>query len=100
LRDRSLKRARIAAAACAHPLGRLVTGAEIANLQDTDPGFSNRELTMEGSTHKRSDWALVARARPNWNFFDLVQVRDRSGTNGQPNEGIVGDKPVRILEAV
>jgi hypothetical protein len=54
------------------PMGRSLSQSEIADVEDIDPKFWQRELTVDGVSTRRSALALVYDPVPDWNLFQLV----------------------------
>jgi hypothetical protein len=81
------------------PMGRALSNPEIATLEGIDPDFWNRELVVEGATHKRSALALVYDPVPDWKFFDLIEAVIVPQHAVSRAQAIVGDKPVEALQS-
>jgi hypothetical protein len=56
------------------PMGRSLSVPEVTRLEEIDPQFWTRELTVDGAQRPRSALALVYDPVPNWNFFELVEA--------------------------
>ncbi len=54
------------------PIGRNLSAAEVARLDDIDPDFWRRQLLADGKSQRRSDLALVYDPMPGWRFFELI----------------------------
>ena len=55
------------------PIGRKLSGSEIAELEKVNPEFWSRKLSVDGMDQKRSELALVYDPTPNWNLFDVIE---------------------------
>ena len=80
------------------PMGRSMSPTEIAEVEDIDPQFWTRELTVDGVPTRRSALAQIYDPVPDWDFFSLVEevLVPREAVD-RVREIVGEDVPVRVI---
>ena len=74
------------------PIGRKLSESEVAELEQIDPEFWSRKLSVDGVEQPRSELALVYDPTPGWNFLDLVEEVLVPADAVNRTRAIVGDR--------